>query len=283
MIDTHMHVVNANLPGVPTRASLDGPIEPLAEAIRDEMKAAGIEGALGMPRWNAPKDDPLGINGTLRLATLIPGLHAVGIADPGRTDAEHLARVEAVLKLGKVKAFKGYLGYLHHGPDSPGYRPYLELARKYGLPMIFHTGDTFSHLAKLKYALPIGVDEAAVDHPEVNFVIAHCGNPWLIDAAEVIYKNNKRGARENVWADLSGLLVGTPATFEAYRKDGVTKVVAAEVFKAFAYTERPDRFLFGSDWPLAPLVDYRDFVRSIVPEEHHAAVFRDNAKALFKL
>ena len=41
-----------------------------------------------------------------------------------------------------------------------------------------------------------------MDYPETNFVIAHCGCPWFLDAAEVIYKN------ANVWADLSGIFVG---------------------------------------------------------------------------
>ena len=49
------------------------------------------------------------------------------------------------------------------------------------------------------------------------------------------------------------------------------------------FTERPDKFLYGTDWPLAPMRVYRDFVRHLFPEEFHQAVFHDNAKALFKL
>ena len=49
------------------------------------------------------------------------------------------------------------------------------------------------------------------------------------------------------------------------------------------YTEAPEKFLFGSDWPLSPMAVYRDFVRRLFPEKLHAAVFHDNAKALFKL
>src|SRR5208282_4375038 len=93
-------------------------------------------------------------------------------------------------------------GYLHFHPADPAYRPYYELAARRRLPFIFHTGDTYSPYAKLKYAHPLGVDEVAVDHPDVRFVLAHVGNPWMIDAAEVVYKN------VNVWADLSGLIVG---------------------------------------------------------------------------
>jgi predicted TIM-barrel fold metal-dependent hydrolase len=59
--------------------------------------------------------------------------------------------------------------------------------------------------------------------------------------------------------------------------------VSEDVRKAIDFAERPDRFLFGSDWPLAPIKVYRDFIRDLVPEEYHQAVLYDNAKALFKL
>ena len=172
MIDAHIHVTNTGLPGIPEKfapngAPFGGRIDLVADALKAEMMAAGISHVLGMPRWNGPKGDPLGINQTLRLATLVPGMHAVGLADPTETDDEHLERVEDTLKTGKVKALKAYSGYIHYGPDAPGYLPYFQLAAKYKIPIIFHTGDTYSHRAKVKYAHPLLVDEVAVDHPEV--------------------------------------------------------------------------------------------------------------------
>src|SRR6202044_2594728 len=115
-----------------------------------------------MGRLDAPPSDPLGIAGILRLASFVPGLHAIGAIDPTRTSPAHLRAVETVLKSGKVKALKAYLGYLHHGPDSPGYVPYYELAATYKLPVVFHTGDTYSSKAKLRFAHPLLVDEVAV-------------------------------------------------------------------------------------------------------------------------
>jgi predicted TIM-barrel fold metal-dependent hydrolase len=90
-----------------------------------------------------------------------------------------------------------HLGYLQFGPEHPNYVPYYEIAARYHLPVIVQTGDNWSTKAKVKYAHPLRMDEVAVDHPEVRFVLAHFGNPWLIDAAEVVFKN------PNVWADLS--------------------------------------------------------------------------------
>jgi predicted TIM-barrel fold metal-dependent hydrolase len=155
--------------------------------------------------------------------------------------------------------------------------PYYELAAKHGVPFVFHTGDTYSPRAKLRYARPLLVDDVAVDHPRVRFVMAHLGNPWLLDAAEVVYKN------VNVWADLSGTVVGDAASFTAEEnRDAIADTVAG-VRNAFRYAERPNRFLYGSDWPLAPMQEYRDFVRSAIPEPYHEQVFEENARKLFRL
>lgn len=241
------------------------------------MRDSGTEVLLGMGHLGGSEDDPLGVASTLRIAALLPALHAIGIADPSRTDTGHLQRVEQQLQSGKVKALKGYLGYLYYGPDSPAYVPYYELAARYRVPFIFHTGDNYSEVAKVKYAHPLLVDEVAVEHRQVSFVMAHFGNPWLTDAAEVLYKN------ENVWADLSGLLVGDEAYFAKLNQRGVLLRTVERIRQGIEFTERPDKFLYGTDWPLAPMRVYRDFVRCMFPEESHQAVFHDNAKTLFKL
>jgi predicted TIM-barrel fold metal-dependent hydrolase len=279
MIDSHLHVVPPNLPGTGSlHRVLAEPPEVVAASLREAMRAAGAATALAMPEWNAAPSDPLGIHNTLAIAEQVPGLRAIGVADPVRgDDREHLSRVEAELARGRVAALKAYLGYLHFGPEHSNYRRYYELAGRFKVPVIFHTGDTYSPQAKLKYAHPLGVDEVAVDHPETRFVLAHCGNPWLTDAAQVIYKNL------NVWADLSGLVVGDETTFSAAEQKDLLADVATGVRRAFRYAERPNRFIFGSDWPLVPLAPYKQFVASIIPPSWHEDVFEGNARMLFRL
>lgn len=278
MIDAHIHVVPPRLPGVGNlRPLLDAAPSVRADALRRDMQAAGMTQVLAMGCCNAAADDPLGIAETLELARLVPGLFAIGVADPTRTDADYLRRVESALAAKQIRALKGYLGYLHYAPDHPGYRPYYELAERYQLPMIFHTGDTYSPCAKLRYAQPLLVDDVAVDHPKVKFVLAHLGNPWLTDAAEVIYKN------VNVWADLSGLAVGEADSFAAEERKEMLEDIRQEVRRAFRYAERPNRFVYGSDWPLVPMAEYRSFIAAAIPEPYHALIFEDNARALFRL
>ncbi len=278
MIDMHIHCVPPNLPGVgPLSPRLRDAPEDVAQLVREEMQAAGMRAALAMGSLSDEADDPLGVRRTLEIAALVPGLHAIGVADPRRNEADHFRRVEAVLASRRVIALKAYLGYLHYYPSDPGYRPYYELAARHRIPFIFHTGDTYSPYAKLKYAHPLGVDEAAVAHRDVRFVLAHVGTPWMLDAAEVIYKNM------NVWADLSGLIVGSEDEISDPDARLAIDETLERVRKAFAYAERPNRFLYGSDWPLAPMPLYRDFMMMAIPEEFHDVVFAENARTLFGL
>jgi len=230
-----------------------------------------------MGQLDGSLSDPFGISRVRQIAQYMPGISAIGVVDPRFINEEHLQKCEADLQSKLIVGMKAYLGYLHFGPDSPSYKPYYQLAAQYQVPFIFHTGDTYSYSAKVKYAHPLRVDEVAVDYPNVNFVIAHFGNPWLSDAAEVVYKNR------NVWIDLSGLLVGNQEYFQGIENSGLMERVIERLRQPLEYTEKPERFIFGSDWPLAPMSCYQEFIKKLIPQEYWSLVFEENAKNLFKL
>jgi predicted TIM-barrel fold metal-dependent hydrolase len=289
MIDTHIHAVPPGLPGLkPIPPDVERlyqePLSEMAARLKVEMGLAEVAVAFGMGSLGGLADDPLGIDRTLELCKLVPGLKAIGIADPQRIEPEHLKAVEAQIERhrDKIVALKAYLGYLPFGPEHPNYVPYYQIAEKYHLPVIVHTGDNWSTKAKVKYAHPLRMDEVAVDHSEVQFVLAHFGNPWLIDAAEVLFKN------PNVSADLSGLFVGSDRVIqglldEAKFPDSAPGLMFSDLKKAIAYVGDYKKFLYGSDWPLAPMGAYRRLIESLIPQEHHQEVFRTNAERLFKI
>ncbi len=288
LIDTHVHIASSRLARGLTLDNAPSPFNLLAQPdgaqrlgkmIGDELTGSRVTDALCMPTAVLSDADPLGIQPTLEQAQHVSGakLHPIGVAHPERFDREHLRRVEEVLKQGQVKAFKAYLGYLHYGALNPGYRPYYLLAAKYNIPVIFHTGDTYSRVAKLKYTHPLQMDEVAVDFPATKFVLAHFGNPWIMDAAQVAYKN------KNVWIDLSAILIGDASAFQAMERNGSLDRAVERLKHAIDFVESPDRFVFGSDWPLSPIADYRRFVERLFPAEQHAAVMHENARTLFNL
>ncbi len=263
---------------------LNAPDRRVAQSVEAELKAAGTKHGFCMPQTGKLEFwDVLGVGRSLKISSMVRGvkLGLIGVADPKRSgDREHMKRVEEVLEKGGVTAFKCYLGYEHIGPESEVYRAYYPLAKKYKIPVIFHTGDTYSRNAKVKYAHPLRVDEVAVDYPDVNFVLAHMGNPWARDAAEVVYKNNQFGIG-NVYADLSALFV--VHQIKSYGRSGILARIEKDVKETIAYSERPDRFLFGSDWPLNNMAAYRNWVAETVPAEHHRLVFFENGMRLFGL
>lgn len=276
MFDAHLHVVPPNLPGAgPLSPGLRGSPDNVARIVREQMQDAGVLAAAAMGMWDAPEDDPLGVRRTLQVAANVPNLFAIGVADPRKSDRTHLQAVERELTNRRVIALKVYLGYTHYYPNDPGYVPYYELASRYKLPVFFHTGDTYSPYAKLKFAMPIHVDEVAVDFPDVKFVLAHLGNPWMIEAAEVMYKNM------NVFADLSGLIVGDEESLHTEEALDARHDIIGRIRSAFRYAERPNRFLYGTDWPLAPMPTYASFIREAIPPTYHEQVFEANAQVLF--
>jgi predicted TIM-barrel fold metal-dependent hydrolase len=153
----------------------------------------------------------------------------------------------------QVVAVKFYLGYDHWYPDDRKIRTVLQSLQMQNMPAIFHTGDCLASIqnAKLKYAHPLGIDEVAVDYPDLKIVMAHMAYPWQREAAEVCYKN------KNVYADMSGFVYGD---FNAKEVRHFHKVV--EEFTTIA--GGTDKLLFGTDFPISNQKSYIDTVSDMI-------------------
>ncbi|MBQ7797233.1 MAG: amidohydrolase family protein [Lachnospiraceae bacterium] len=182
--------------------------------------------------------------------------------------------VEQNLKRDECVGIKLYPGYNKLYITDEAYEPIYELAKAYNKPVAVHMGQTAGSNAYLKYSHPLTMDEAAVRHKEVQFVMCHFGNPWLMDAAAVVDKN------ENVAADLSGILVGkvdVPALMKRQR-------LYLEALKTWiSYSDSYEKFMFGTDWPLANYSDYIELVKWLIPEESWEQVFSKTAERIFHL
>lgn len=249
VIDAHVH------------AAFDGEESPggvySAGGMEEALAAANVTGVVvHLPGGSATPRD-----------VSAPSRQCAGIgSDPD------VAGVAAALESGAVACVKIYLGYVHRAPDDPAYAPIYDLAARHGVPVVFHTGDTSTADAKLKYAHPLALDELAVDRRDLTFVLAHCGNPWIETAAEIAYKN------PNVYIECSALMTGDmddldPEHLERYVTDAIRYV--------WGYIEDPSKLMFGSDWPLVDIESYVRAYAAAIPPEHHAAVFHDNAARVF--
>nr|WP_249310339.1 TatD family hydrolase [Bacillus sp. FJAT-49736] len=197
-------------------------------------------------------------------------VYCAGI-NPYTLDENAIERLEYEIQKPNVVGMKIYLGYYPFYAFDQVYDPVYSLAEKYDIPVVFHTGDTYSERGLLKYSHPLTLDEVAVKHRKIRFMMAHFGDPWVLTGSEVVYKNS------NMYADLSGLLVGTEKEF----KNKLNGRFFDHLKHALEFCDHYEKLLFGTDWPLAPIATYIDFVKEIIPEKFHSDVFYHNALKVF--
>jgi len=187
--------------------------------------------------------------------------HSIELAD------QHLQRADCV-------GLKIYAGYTPRNLDDPAYTPFYELALRYHKPVAVHMGVTAHPRALLKYCHPMQMDNVAVAFPDLQFVMCHFGNPWLMDAAAVLEKN------DNVAADLSGLIAGK-LDVDSYLLDQHGYVDQLRTW--IHYVEHYDKFMFGTDWPLTGFGDYIRLFQHIIPEKHWEGFYYENARRIYHL
>ena len=194
-----------------------------------------------------------------------------GALTPEKAESS-LEMAEAHLKLDNCVGLKIYAGYTRYDLTDPGYMPFYELAGKHNKPVAVHMGVTAHSNALLKYSHPMQLDEIAVAFPNVQFVMCHFGNPWLMDAAAVVEKNG------NVAADLSGLLVGKIDLADYLERQ---KGYVEQLKTWIAYVDNYEKFMYGTDWPLSGMGEYIRLTAHIIPEKYHELVFYENAKRIY--
>ena len=169
----------------------------------------------------------------------------------------------------------GVRGFKFH-PTMMGFHPYdrmawplYEVIAEYKLPAIFHSGHSGMGTGmrgggglKLEYSNPMHLEDAAIDFPDMQFVIAHPSWPWQDEALSLCLH------KPNVWIDLSGW---SPKYFP-------------KPLVQYANTLLKDRVLFGTDFPLiTPERWLADFKEAGFKPELHQRILKDNAARLLGL
>ncbi|WP_313800524.1 amidohydrolase family protein [Cytobacillus sp.] len=274
IIDAHVHFSNIQSFHQTAKElsfvdySFDGFVKEYNEANVALSIAMGVTetSGMGFPDYDAAT--PMGID----LARAIPEkmVYCPGI-NPYDLNERTFEKLELEIQNPRAVGIKIYLGYYPFYAYDEVYEPVYALAQKYQLPIVFHTGDTYSERGLLKYAHPLTIDEVAVKHRKIKFMMAHFGDPWTLTGAELIYKNS------NVYADLSGLIVGTEKELKKHSESRFLD----HLRHALVFSDSYDKLLFGTDWPLAPIGPYIQFIKALIPEQYHEDVFYNTAIKVF--
>jgi len=264
IIDAHIHyrIGHANFDNLAQQAGSENTENHLREVFKKEGIVRAIAmGDLGMDNLKYP--DFLSYCAGI-------GHDALDADKIGRS----IAMAEKHLSLANCVGLKIYAGYTRYDLSDPVYKPFYELALQFGKPVAVHMGVTAHAMALLRYCHPMQMDEVAVAFPGVQFVMCHFGNPWLMDAAAVLEKNN------NVAADLSGLIAGKFDVADYIQKQsGYVEQLKTWI----AYVGHFDKFMFGTDWPLTGFREYIRLFEHIIPENHFEDFYYNNARRIYKL
>ncbi|GKS67874.1 4-hydroxyphenyl-beta-ketoacyl-CoA hydrolase [Nitrosarchaeum sp.] len=264
IIDCHVHVNQYEL--IQHISSLDDRIDELQK----EMTSNNVDYAVILSSYKTNLERPSAkqIIDTIKKYDNL-GVVA-GFSIDNHTD-EDLKNYRTWIKDGLVKGLKIYSGYEHYYPYDERYQKVYDICVEFGVPAMFHTGDTYSPKGKLRYSRPLNLDEVAVDNPELKIVMCHLGNPWIQDAQEVIYKN------KNVYADISGFVIGS---FDHFFE----KMIKEKVAELINYAGEPKYLLYGTDWPISSMDSYLNFVAKLkIKQEFRDNFMYKNAKELFKI
>ena len=198
-------------------------------------------------------------------------LHVVAGVSVDKTSPDDIEELRGFLTNRSICGLKIYQGYQPFFPTDSVMLPVVGLAEEFDVPLMIHTGDTYSPQGKLKYSHPLNIDELAVDHPDLKIIICHMGNPWIRDTMEVVYKN------KNVYTDISGLVLGNFSDrFEGFMHKQIQEMII--------YGVEPDKVLYGTDWPLATMESYVEFMEELrIPPRDKQKIMYLNSARLFKL
>lgn len=264
IIDCHVHVNQYEL--IKSVSSLDDRIQ----ILQKEMTGNNVDHSIILSSYMTNEQRP-------SVAQIIDAIKkydnldvVAGFSINYHTD-DDLKNYRLWIKEGLVKGLKIYAGYEHYYPYDQRYQKVYDTCVEFDVPVMIHTGDTLSANGKLRYALPIHLDDVAVEHPELKIVMCHLGNPWITDAQEVIYKN------KNVYGDVSGLVVGE---FDHFFE----KMMLEKVVDLINYAGEPRYLLYGTDWPISSMDSYLNFVAKLkIKKEFRDKFMYKNAKELFKI
>ena len=263
IIDCHTHINNYHNEDVESlQACLDD--------LKTQMRRNRVDVSLILTSYKVTPGRP-STKDVVNATRGLDNIFVVAGISYNHIDEINFTEIRQFLEEGTVKGLKLYPGYEPFYPNDAKLAPVYQLAAETKAPVMIHSGDTYTPRGKVKFSHPLHIDEVAVDHPDVNFVICHIGNPWIRDCMEVVYKN------KNVYTDISGLVLGNFS-------DRFEKFMRNQLQDMLLYGVEPDKVLYGTDWPITSMETSLEFIEELrIPEREKRKIMYENSAALFRI
>jgi hypothetical protein len=263
IIDVHTHLNNYHEAKV---RSIDDCLEKLVSSMERNL----VDYALVLTSYKVTEHRPA-TRDVVRAVDRIDNIGVVAGISYLHYRERDLREISDFLADGKVKGLKLYPGYEPFYPHDKRCQVIYDLALEHDVPVMIHSGDTYSPSGKVRYSHPLHIDDVAVDNPGLKLVICHLGNPWIRDCMEVVYKN------QYVYTDVSGLVLGD---FE----EKFEKFMLQQVREMLLYAGEPRYLLYGTDWPISRMRTYLKFIAGLgLPPDTIERIMWRNAAELFRI
>lgn len=162
----------------------------------------------------------------------------------------------------KIVGIKIYSGYQEIDFDGEHIKKLMALALQYKLPVVLHSGYVKGGGRKTAFN-PISLKYFFSNYKDINFIIAHLGNPYLEEMKKLL-------RLKNVFTDISGLMEDT----KKYTKKSQNYFMT--LYNIFGYK----KFLYGSDYPVQTY-SQTNRILSGIPKYEKEKIQYYNAKELF--
>ena len=263
IIDAHVHISLYNDHATDLASSLQQLVE--------SMKKLGISHAIVIPDNVEGLSTIAGLEDARKLLAGKTNFFLLGspnILKNGTTELSHFRDyIEQKIICG-LKFFPGHEAFY---PTDERLSPYYELCEQTNTPIIFHTGENSGDSECAQYNDPKYIVEIAKRYPRLKLIITHYFWPQLDYCYEI--------TREipNIYFELAGT-----ADAEVLEKSGGWEKMQGILTKTVL--DRPDKVIFGTDWPMCDVGKHIEMVHSLdISEDMKKWIFWDNAVAVYTL
>lgn len=278
IIDCHLHF--SDIKRFKNCANNISKVNYSIEGLKKEFKNNGIICGIGMGLEESKnkafpdkyQSNPMEINLKKEIPNWLKYCLGINPIQLKRNPLEELKKIENMLNKKNVVGIKLYPGYYPVPVTDSIYNEIYCMAKTHKIPITIHCGMTYAIKGYLHDSHPLLVNRVALKYPEVKFIIAHLGDPWVMDTAAIISNNS------NVYTDLSGLIVGNK---KAVLKKMNSKLFTEHIQRALDYASSYDKILYGSDWPLVQMNSYIKWIQKLVPRKYHKSIFYENAIRIY--
>jgi predicted TIM-barrel fold metal-dependent hydrolase len=269
-IDIHCHTTKRKLKDIiPQSAFLD--------EIVSEMKIHEIERTVVLATYFPHRQSG---TSNFRLSYWIkdkPEFYMFGSLDFEHYYFQGFNELEELSEAGLIKGIKLYTCYQEIDLHSDKMQKIVDLAAKHQLPVMFHSGYSYSTmrtLGRLSISAPVtpaDLEFLMRKNAGVNFIISHLSKPFLPELIRVA------SANRNVYSDMSGLIDSK------YDREEIPD--AADDVRRFVGECGPQKLLFGTDFPVQTHEDSIHFIEEAMKGyslKNKEDVYYNNAKRLIR-